>query len=815
TPPDITVLSPNGGEVWDLGSQHEITWIASSSNGIESVEILFYYADTAEYLTLETENDGAYTWTLPASSSFITKTGKIKIETIDANGNRAEDWSDGYFALRDPSLPPPPPWTVPERLTIVPPDDIPVKNHETPVLAVDNDGIVHLVYKYTQDDLGIEANKRVITQQILYKKLVGSSWSNAETVYTLIQEIDVGGDWHNIMDLQMAVDSSGNPHIVWLQGPGGIGAITNINLDEVYYACRNTSEWSLPLNISNNSNVSREPRITIEPSDNIHIVWIDGYTKNPEQGISGQPNIYYKKKVNITGSWSVTSQITEGGALSPNIAADGTGNLHLVFTSSDSENIYYKKWDGSSWLNTATVVIGGSYDSLNIVSDTSSHLHMVCYDYSKDEEDNYQQRILYSYYDGNAWSVPEEVSDRISGSNPNYPSIVTDSSDRPHVIWEDHSNSSIFYKRKHIFGWSNRVKLNLDSQHPEENSSCMTISDNDHAYVAWTNYYNGHSEVFYNHADVSEDTIPPEASLAAPARGEILSIGSNYDITWNSLDNVGITIVTLEYIIDDNLAAAVPVVTGISDEGFYTWTVPNIVSNKVQIRITVSDASGNTGFDITDYFSISDRTRPIVSVMSPNGGEVWATGDQQNVTWEAQDNVGISSINILYSIDEGLTWTLIADDQSNSGSYSWIVPDKPASTYKVKVIALDAENNQREDSSDSTFTVISANNLPNMPSSPFPEDEELNASVNVNLSWISGDPDMGDNVTYDVYFDTNSDPSLVISNYTGTIYEPGSLYYQRFYFWKIVANDSHGLSISSPVWSFLTKPKPTPIPPST
>ena len=237
TPPHVSVLSPNGGEVWDLSSLHEIKWNASSPNGIQSITIYLYYADTAEFLAQETDNDGSYTWTLPISSHFVTDTAKIKIRAVDGNDNEAEDWSDGYFSVRDPSQPPPPPWTMPERVTTVPPEDLQyvLKDHSSPNLAADKNGDVHLVYMYTQDDRSGIMNKdgpRIFTQQILYKKLSESTWSDPEIVFSLTQETEGSTGAHHIQDLRIAVDSAGTPHIVWTQSQGGSG-ITSSNFGSV------------------------------------------------------------------------------------------------------------------------------------------------------------------------------------------------------------------------------------------------------------------------------------------------------------------------------------------------------------------------------------------------------------------------------------------------------------------------------------------------------------------------------------------------------------------------------------------------------
>jgi hypothetical protein len=107
-----------------------------------------------------------------------------------------------------------------------------------------------------------------------------------------------------------------------------------------------------------------------------------------------------------------------------------------------------------------------------------------------------------------------------------------------------------------------------------------------------------------------------------------------------------------------------------------------------------------------------------------------------------------------------------------------------------------------------TSQVTVANSSPNTPGNPTPPDGSLDQGINVTLSWQGGDPDSGDTVTYDVYFGTSSNPPLVSSGQTGTTYNPGTLNYLTFSYWKIVATDNHGASSLSPVWSFVTQVEP-------
>jgi hypothetical protein len=98
----------------------------------------------------------------------------------------------------------------------------------------------------------------------------------------------------------------------------------------------------------------------------------------------------------------------------------------------------------------------------------------------------------------------------------------------------------------------------------------------------------------------------------------------------------------------------------------------------------------------------------------------------------------------------------------------------------------------------------SENQPPNPPSNPNPPDGALDVSISAILSWYCSDPD-GDELTYDVYFGTNSNPPLVSAGQSQNYYDPpGSMNENTQYFWKIVAEDEQGESSAGPVWTFTT-----------
>jgi len=79
-----------------------------------------------------------------------------------------------------------------------------------------------------------------------------------------------------------------------------------------------------------------------------------------------------------------------------------------------------------------------------------------------------------------------------------------------------------------------------------------------------------------------------------------------------------------------------------------------------------------------------------VSIVSPNGGQVWGVGTFQQVRWAAY-GASIDHLELDYSIDGGNTWTSIDPTiDSSDTEYDWTVPNTPSDRCKVRVVAKDA-----------------------------------------------------------------------------------------------------------------------------
>ena len=101
-----------------------------------------------------------------------------------------------------------------------------------------------------------------------------------------------------------------------------------------------------------------------------------------------------------------------------------------------------------------------------------------------------------------------------------------------------------------------------------------------------------------------------------------------------------------------------------------------------------------------------DTQSPVVTVISPNAGEVWDIGSAYNVTWSASDNIGVVSVAIVYSDNGGVSFPdTLAKGEANDGTFSWLVDRTATITARIGVVAYDAAGNHGQDASDQDFEI--------------------------------------------------------------------------------------------------------------
>jgi hypothetical protein len=111
--PTVIVTSPVGGENWQTGTSHDVTWSVSGSTGSISYWKVALSTDGGASWPTATDdprqlsggifNTGARSWTWPIDSSWNTTQARIRVRALDVNANiLGESVSPANFTISSP-----------------------------------------------------------------------------------------------------------------------------------------------------------------------------------------------------------------------------------------------------------------------------------------------------------------------------------------------------------------------------------------------------------------------------------------------------------------------------------------------------------------------------------------------------------------------------------------------------------------------------------------------------------------------------------------------------------------------------------------
>ncbi len=129
------------------------------------------------------------------------------------------------------------------------------------------------------------------------------------------------------------------------------------------------------------------------------------------------------------------------------------------------------------------------------------------------------------------------------------------------------------------------------------------------------------------------------------------------------------------------------------------------------------------------------------------------------------------------------------------------------SGYAAIVVVHDGTSDASTNWAEYTILVEEVqNNPPTKPVNPSPANGATDVPTAVTLSWQGGDDPDGDSVIYDVYLEAeDSTPDvLACQDITAKSCYVTNLSHSTTYYWKVIAEDEHGATAESSVWSFKT-----------
>ncbi|MBL7157555.1 MAG: hypothetical protein ISS92_05295, partial [Candidatus Omnitrophica bacterium] len=682
--PTITVTSPAMGDVWVVGDTHDITW---TTEGTVSDNLLLEYStDGTNYTEIATgeANDGTYSWVILAGATG----GSVSIRITDNDRTQVEGTSDPFEVLAYATIT----VTQPnggEELTIGTDYEIKWSTYGQKLESGGEDYNVINIYYSTNNG----SNWEIIA---FHTSNTGSyTWEvdDAESSQALIKITD-DNQSDVVLDTSDAVFSIVPPTITIISPNGG----------EVFYATGNYNiTWSSVGTVSNN--------LTLEYSTNSGGSWTGIATGETNDG---------------TYLWSSIADVDTQGALiritdASRSAVTDVSNSTFTITP-PTITVGFPNGGEEFAVGTAQDVtwtsIGYDYGAID---------DNLTIQYSSNGGGDWTDVATGEANDGTyAWTVPEAISNtcllKIFDASRTATSDTSDANFKiilPYVrVLTPNGGEQWPIGTEQGITWSSlgSVSDNLTIEYSKDNFSTSTLiatgeaDDNSYTWTIPDDYSTtvkvritdaSRSEI-YDTSDVAFAIVNPILTITYPNGGQLLTVGDTETITWTNTGSVGNDLL-FEYSKDNFATAGILIEDNVTNTENYDWTIPNDVSTTVRVRITDNTRSGVSDKSDSNFTILPT---PVITVVAPNGGEVWKVGTEQEITWS--DNGGLISNNLTlrYSTDGGAGWPdekIIATSQANDGSYTWTIADDVSDNCMVKII--DANRETTFDVSDLKFEI--------------------------------------------------------------------------------------------------------------
>ncbi len=500
-------------------------------------------------------------------------------------------------------------------------------NSQNPSSFVDSYGNVHVAWWDFTDYAGAGPDA-----DVFYKKwdFSSSSWTATEVVST---ESTSDSPYPSL-----AVDSTGNVHIAWVDLTNYAGCGTDF---DIFYKHRNvtTSLWTPTEVISVEGSSGVGPTaLTVDPKGNPHIVWIESYDY---LGCGTDVDVFYRRWDDISQTWTTTEVVSTEStdrSMDPSIAADSKGNIHVAwhdYTDYDGAgtdyDIFYKLWNvtAASWTTTEVVstesTSSSKYQKLKV--DSIDNVHIAWEDSTDYVGSGTDTDIFYKSKDASSmiWTTTEVVSTESTGSSRT-PSLSCDSGSNAYITWYDSTNYTncgtdwdVFYKYwdSYSISWTATEVISSESTGSSAYPS-IVVDTADNVHILWhdTTDYNGSGtdyDVFYR--VFSGPPVNPILAFIVPNPSK----SGNIILDWN--DVIGGTIYHVyrssSYIWSvDELTPIASISQSyytdvISSEGFYYYS------------IVAESITGEKSFSNCEYVEVkfSELKPPILAPIIPNPTE--------------------------------------------------------------------------------------------------------------------------------------------------------------------------------------------------
>ncbi len=690
----MTVSSPFGGEVWDVGSTKRIQWTQTES---------------CDSFTIQISRDGGLTWSdiesgLPSSYTYrdwtVTPPGstscQVKVIGYYAGGS-IDDSSDGNFTIG--------------QLTLTSPDGGEIWQNGT-------------THDITWTSAGVTGN--ILIQPYL----------DGEPQVPITTTAQNTGNYPWSIPIAYP---SGTTYTIGISALGGLVSDFSYSNFTIEGGLEINAQlgWAIftpsgpCIDPENGSEYRYGPSIIINDDDSID-VWFSSPGEHIDEVKTEFDWIRYNRSTDGGITWlydweddpsSVVMVPSPGSndrysCCDPGVIKFG-GYYYIAYTSgsaigkcndvfvarSTSPTGPFDKWNGSGWGgDNPQPCIYGDYNELT--------------DWGASEPSFVVKNdTLYIYYE---WTERGTLIATAPTNDPNWPANITDHKPPafapaiPKVLGEDSrdvkyiddlglfvavavgnrfSNDSYMHVWKSVDGFSfieaDKILVNIEDQAHNVGISGTCeghINLNHDNFIGYG--YGPHQidgepacwSTYWNPVTISASSSAPQVTVISPFGGEVWEVGNAKQIQWTqtgTFDSFTIQISRDGGLTWSDIESGLP--------GNYTyrdWTVTPPESTSCQIKVIGYYAGGSI-----DDSSVSNFTIGQLTLTSPDGGEIWQTGSTHDITWFS---AGVFGNILIQPYLDGEPQAPITTTAQNTGNYPWSIPiDYPSgTTYTIGISAL-------------------------------------------------------------------------------------------------------------------------------
>ncbi len=464
---------------------------------------------------------------------------------------------------------------------------------------------------------------------------------------------------------------------------------------DIFLTSYDGSNWLSPYRVSSRATDALHPAMTVDGDARL---WVTMERWNHLNG-----DIYCRYHDGTV--WQSMFAVTIGSSndYKPSMTTDSSGIAWTAWSSEryeDNRNIYVKNYSPGTghWENLYRITGNPTQDQdQSMCVDGNGTIWLAWTTWRNGNSDIYVSRN-----DNGTWSSPFAITD--DAASDEQCELVVDQDGNVWCIWQ--SDRSGDWEILATYYWDGHWQdvSNISSSTDMDIMPAATLDDSGYVWVLFQTNRNGNWDIYAS--KLFADVVPPSVTVITPNGGEVWNIGETDTIVWHAIDNVGIDSISVLYS-TNNGANWLDIATGEPNDSFFEWQVPATPSTECYVLIHAYDAFFNRGVDLSDMvFTIRDAAPPQVQLYSPNGGEVFYTGETDTVCWTATDNIGVDSVSLEFSSNDGGTWQSISNPSPQDSVYEWTIPSVHSTECLVRVRAFDAGANMGEDVSDSVFSVL-------------------------------------------------------------------------------------------------------------